>query len=585
MPEGNMNPKTEAAKLICAALKNRYPAMKITKIQLVEMIETPPDSKLGDLALPCHAFSSVFDKGRFGMMILGKSQNDVAKMLFDDVKLPKNSVFKEKSVNGIYLNFFFNRGKFVQQTTKQILKDKSKYGSATKKKKKIMVEFCHANTHKDMHVGHFRTTCLGAALANVLDLYGVKAIRANYQGDVGPHVAKCLWAYQKFHKGKTPKGDKAAWLGKLYAEGTKKSEGHEEEIKALTRKIYDQDASIAPLWRKTRKWSLDAFDKIYKQLGVKFDKLYMESQIWKPGQRIAKKVLEKGIAEISEEATVLNLQKYNLGIFLLLRYDGYPLYSTKDFGLAEAQWKDYKPDLVIHVVGSPQKFYFEQLFKTFEIIGSPLAKKSYHLSYEMVRLKGGKMSSRHGTVVLYVDLVKKAKALLLKEVRKRNKKLASKTAEKIAEKLAIGALKYSMLRYANNRVIVFDLKEVLSFEGETGPYLQYALVRAKKIIKKAGKTATTHSEKCSTEQEFTLAKSLASFPDVVVEAAEQYAPHKVANYAYKLSKQFSTFYEACPVLQAESDKLKAARLSLVQAFAVVLKNALSLLGIEEVEMM
>ena len=254
--------------------------------------------------------------------------------------------------------------------------------------------------------------------------------------------------------------------------------------------------------------------------------------------------------------------------------------------MAQKRFKDYKLDKSIYVVGSEQDFYFKQLFKALEILGFSKVNQLYHLSYELVLDENmKKFSSRLGTAPLYSMLAKKAKEKALKEVKKRNKNLSSKKQIELANKIAVGAMLYLMLNKSNTKRIAFNLAEALSYEGNTGPYLQYALVRANKILKKAiVKPSLANLDVLTSESEYELIKKISMFPIIIEKAAENYSPHLVANYAYDLAKQFSNFYEKCQVIKAK-DKLKKARLALVSAFAQTLKNSLELLGINEVELM
>jgi arginyl-tRNA synthetase len=330
---------------------------------------------------------------------------------------------------------------------------------------------------------------------------------------------------------------------------------------------------------------LDYFGKIYKELGTKFDKLYFEADVEKRATEISKKLLKKGIAKLSEGAIIIDLSKYDLGIFVLLTKDGNPLYESKDLALAEQQFGDFKINRCIHVVGAEQKFYFQQLFKVFELINSPAAGKSQHLVYELVTLKKGKMSSRLGTIILYSQLRDEVLKKTLKEIKKRNPKMGKKQKQKLAKKIGLGALKYGMLRLSCDKLLVFDMEEALQLEGNTGPYLQYAHTRCGAILKKIKKWKSNFENENISKEEKKLIKTLIEFPDVLERAVRDLRPHYICNYAYELANTFNEFYHACPVLKAETKKLRAFRLTLVKAAKITLKNSLYLLGIETPERM
>ncbi|MBU2406601.1 MAG: arginine--tRNA ligase, partial [Nanoarchaeota archaeon] len=501
-------------------------------------------------------------------------------------KLKPTKNIKEIKATGPYLNFFINKSKLTEDTIKQILKEKEKYGKGKKKNKTIMLEFFHANTHKAVHIGHIRTASLGEATSRVLEFDGYNVIRANYQGDIGPHVAKCLWGYLNLKK-KEPKDNKGVWLGKIYAEANKKARQNEkiqEEIKEINKKLYSKDKKITELWKKTRKYCIDDFNDFYKTFGVKFNRLYFESQVEKRGVEIAKELLKKGIAKESEGALIVDLNKYNLGIYVILTSDGHAVYHTKDFALAELKLKEYKIDKSIHVVGKEQEMYFNQLFKTFELTNSKLANKSMHLIYGLVMLPEGKMSSREGNVILYEDLIQNMFKIAEKQIKSRHKKISKKELEKRKQQIAFAALKFSMLNRENNKQIIFDWDKALKFEGKTGPYIQYAHARISSILKRSKIKPKADFNLLKTPEEINLIKSLRAFPEIVEEASKHYKASLVANYSLKLAQSFSEFYEKNQVIKAE-ENLKKARLNLIKAVKQVLKNSLFLLGIEAPEEM
>jgi arginyl-tRNA synthetase len=541
--------------------------VKLDEKRIESLIEVPPKG-MGDYAFPCFVLSSK----------LKKKPQDVAKELASKIKLPKE--IEKVDAVGSYLNFFMNKKLFMEQTIKEINKD---YGSGKKKKEKLMLEFCHVNTHKDFHIGHLRNICIGESLSRILELNGYKIIRTNYQGDIGPHVSKTIWGFINLYNEKAPAKDKGRWLGNIYSDANEKvtdSSELEEELREITKKIYSGDKSLTKVWNMTREWSLDCFNEVYKDLDVKFDKLYFESEMAKPGTEISKELLKKRVAKISDGATIVDLKKYKLGIAVLLTKDGNPLYHAKDFALAEKQFTDFKIDKNIHVVASEQDLYFKQLFKIFDLMGSKGAGKSYHLSYGLVILKTGKMSSRGGNVVSYHELKDKMMKKTIDEVKKRNKDMDEKNVDKIAKQVAIGAMKYEMLSTGSSKDLVFDWEIALKLEGDTAPYLQYSTVRAKRILEKS-KTKPDFKgfEK---EIEYELVKKLSEFPEIVENSASNYRPHLIVNYASSLARMFNEFYEKCPVIKS---KYASSRLEIVNSVEIVLERALNLLGIEVPERM
>jgi len=466
-------------------------------------LEKSPQEEFGDLAFPC------FNLAKVKKM----NPNEIAKEISNKIEIPKDSFIKKIEVRGPYVNFYYNYSELSKLLLEKIFKEKNNYGSSNVgERKKVMVEFCHANTHKGFHIGHFRNICIGESLSRILEFTGHKVIRVNYQGDIGPHVAKCLWGVLKLYKGKHPEENKGEWLGKVYAEANKKvgtNKKLEKEVDEINKKIYAGDKELTKLWKETRKWNLEDFDKIYKELDTKFDRLYFESEVEKRGLQISKTLVKRGIAKISEGAMVIYLEKFGLGVIVLVTKGNTPLYGAKDLGLAENQFYDFNPDKIIHVVGAEQKLYFKQLFKIFELIKSPAANKSYHLVYDLVNLKEGKISSRLGTIVLYSELRDKVKEKVLEEIQKRNPKPTKK--EDLTNIIAIGSMKYGMLKISPEKLITFDWKEALNLEGNTGSYLQYTHTRASSILKKSGKWEPSFSIKKLNDEEKRLIKTFSEF--------------------------------------------------------------------------
>jgi arginyl-tRNA synthetase len=543
-------------------------------------LETPPQPEFGDLASKiCFSLSKKLKKSPF----------DIANEIVKKIKIQKNSLISKVETKAGYINFFFNYPKITEIVLRTILKEKDSYGySDIGEKKRFMVEFAHPNTHKGFHIGHLRNISIGESVSRILEFTGHKVFRTNYQGDIGPHVAKALWGFINLYKCKAPKENKGEWIGEVYTEVNKKFSDDErvnKEIIEINNKLYDRDKEIFKLWKMTRKWSLDDFEKIYKQLGAKFDKYYFEGEVEKRAVEISKELLKKGIAKLSEGAIIIDLSEYNLAVFVLLTREGNPVYESKDLALAEREFGDFKINRCIHVVGSEQKLYFQQLFKVFELIGSPGVGKSYHLVYELVNLKTGKMSSRLGSVVLYTQLRDKILKKIYREIEERNPKLSKKEKQSLAEKIAVGALKYGMLSIGCDKVLVFDWEKALMLEGNTGPYLQYAHTRCNGILNKVKKWEENAVNENLNSEEKKLVKKLSEFPAVIEQALRDFRPHYLCNYTYELATVFSEFYHLCPVLKTEKKELKNFRLSLVKATKITLKNCLYLLGIETPEMM
>jgi len=551
---------------------------KTTKLKESEIILEKPKDNFGDYAFPCFSLAKIYKKNPV----------EIAKDLKNKMK-PFDEIEHIEAVSG-YLNFFINKEFMFEKILKEILKQKEDFGKG-QKKGKIMTEFCHANTHKAFHIGHTRNIALGESISRILEKNGFEVIRVNYQGDVGMHIAKTLWGLQNLKKLKLkePKEERGKWLGIVYATASKVSKENEkitEEINKINQKLYSGDKELTDLWKKTRQWSIDYFENIiYPDFGVKFKRFYFEKEVEKKGTEIAKSLLKKGIAKKSDGAIVMDLKKFGLDIFIILKSDETPLYGTKDLYLAELQNKEYNPNEILHIVGSEQNFYFKQLIKTLELVNPIIAKKEKHITYELVLdSTGRKFASREGIVVLYDDTIKKLTDLAEKEIKQRDSKLKEKELKIRARKIALGAIKYAMLSQSTNKPIVFDEKEIIRFEGDTGSYLLYSYARASSILRKMGKEKQNKTFKIAklNEQEIKLSKALMEFPEIVQKAGTELNPSIVANYAYNLAKTFNEFYHACQVIGSEES---TQRIALVSTSKIVLKEALNLLGIEALEEM
>lgn len=537
--------------------------------QAKEFLEIPPDPKLGDFSLPCFKLS--------------KNSKKFAEKISSTIRIPKNSIVKEIKTMGPFINFYLDRKKFARF----VLTEKR---NISNKKQKIMIEYSNPNPLKGFHVGHLRNTVLGASYCRILEKTGYKIIRANYYNDTGSHVSKTIWAYNKFFKKKEKKvKNKGEWVGKIYSEAVlklKENSKYEEEVLEIQKKIDSKDRKVLSILDKLKEWSIEEFNRIYKELNAEFDYIYYDKDFIVSGKKIVKELEKKNLIEYENGAPIINLEKYNLGKKPLLRSDGTALYITKDLSMAKKRFEKFKLDKSIYVVATEQDYYFKQMFKILELLGFDKTKKLHHLSYELVLdEKMKKFSSRLGTAPLYSLLETKAKEKSLKEVKKRNPKLSEKKQKEISDKIAVSAMIYMMLKKSNKKRIPFDLNNALSYEGETGPYLQYALVRAKKILKKSKiKPSYENLEQLVSEPEYFLIKKLSVFNEVIEKASEAYSPHIVANYAYDLAKAFSNFYEKCPVTKSKKS-LHVARLVLIKAFIDTLKESLSLLGMVEVDVM
>ena len=551
---------------------------KLKEAEIDNIISVPPDPKLGDYAFPCFK--------------LNKNAKEAAEKLKEKIELPK--FLSKVEVVGPYLNFLVNQHVLAEETLKKIYQHAKNYGKPTNfNSKKIVIEYCGPNTNKPLHLGHIRNMALGIAVHNILSFQGNKVHPVNIINDRGIHICQSMLAYQKWGKNKQPdrKGDH--FVGDYYVMFSKKAKDNEDlklEAQELLLKWERDDKDVRTLWKKMNSWVLEGFKETYKRFGVKFDKEYSESAYYEKGKEIALDGLKKKVFEKDHTGAIIApLEKYKLPDKVILRPDGTSVYITQDLYLAGMRYKDFKFNKMIYVVASEQQNHFKQLFKILELLKEPYANGLIHLSYGMVHLPSGRMKSREGTVIDADNLMDETAELAKEELQKRYKNLGQEEIDKRAEFIAIGAIKFFMLKTDATKDIVFNPKESLSFDGETAPYLQYTHARACSILRKAANeydlypTVNLNFE-TFVEEEKAVVKLLYKFPEIIVRAANDYKPHHVGQYLISLAQAFNEFYHKCPVISEVKNQMKA-RLLLVDSVRQVLDNGLNLLGIHAPEEM
>jgi arginyl-tRNA synthetase len=561
-----------------------------------EMLERPPRPEMGDYAYPCFGLAKEKKKAP---MLIAKDIEDVLKKK----NLVPNGAVRDVNATGGYINFFLAWGEISGGMVSDILKADDKFGRPAKvARKKIMVEYSQPNPVHSMHIGHARGTFLGDGLANIFSFQGHDVIRANYMNDCGLQVAKLVTAYQLWGEGKEPPkegdGEKPdVWLWKFYVrfhEEAEKDPSLDEKARENLRLIdVVKDPVAVGLRDKIVGWCVQGFERTYRTVGIKFDDYLYESKFRDEGKKVVEKALKEGFAFESEEKTIVaDLQKHaGMPGFVILRSDGTGLYQTSDLGATIYKFEHFKLDKAIWVVSSQQNLYFQQVKKLFELLGYKWEKNAIHYSFDLVRLPEGTMSSRKGKAVLLDDVIEKLTSMAYDEVNKRNPESEEDIKRHAAAAIGIGALKYAIEKIQPEQGITFDFEKMLSFEGNTGPYLQYAHTRCASILLKAGleqaAVVKMKSAKPSSvaKEEAELVKLLSDFPKVVGVAAEEMHINDICNYAFTVATAFSSFYQACPVLKADDETQKAFRLKLVVATKIVLRNALRILGMEPIERM
>jgi arginyl-tRNA synthetase len=588
--------KSHLAQTIHAAIRQFDGAadLSVTEQDIFTMLEKPPQENMGDYAFPCFRFAKALK------LPPPKIAAELSALLSKD----SSGWIKHTSTVNAFCNIHINHGKMASSMIPHILSGaafKDPFAPA-KSRSKVMVEYSQPNTHKEFHVGHLRNVCLGSSLVKLFRYCGYDVVAANYLGDEGAHIAKCLWMMKKLNIQPTKNEDLGAWLGGIYVKATMALDElkgddlvkAESEISAALAGIESKKGEWFDLWKVTRQWSLDAFKEIYNWVGAEFDRDFFESEVSEQSQDIVTEYLKKGVFKEDQGAVGCDLSDYKLGFMLARKRDGNTLYATKDLALAKRKFEEFKIDRSIYVVANEQNHHFRQVFKTLELMGFEQAKQCFHLSYGMVVLPEGKMSSRAGNTVPFMKLKDSMLAELHSILAKYENEWPKSEIDETAKRLCIGALKYGMLQADPAREIVFNIKDWLSFEGNTGPYLMYSYARTMSIVRKAqeaGHKPYSHSEASSKtfnmehSSESDLLRMIYDFNTVVQDSAEQYRPSHLTSHLYYMCKAFNRFYSDVPILKSESADKIEMRLTLILAFALTLKQGLALLGITPPERM
>lgn len=556
-------------------------------------LSVPPKPEMGDVAFPC------FDTAKAQK----KSPAEVAEILKSKIQNQKSKMIERIEAFGPYVNFFLNANELTKLFFEQFETQGAAYGShADGKGKKVLVEFGCPNPLKVFHLGHLKNLITGESVARIFENAGYDVVRVNYQGDVGMHVAKSLWGmYQTQNEfdavKEKPLVERIAFLGRAYAHGAtqyEKDETAKQEIEEYNEKVYEKDPAIQEVYQITRQWSLDYFETIYKKLDTRFDKLYFESDIFKRGKEIVlsftkKRLFKKPVFKKSEGAIIFPGSEYGLHDRVFINSKGYPTYEAKDLALAERHFRDYQPNLVVHVVGKEQTEYFQVVFRALEQMMPKTKDKEYHLIGGYLQLKGQKkMSSRTGNVIAGDELL----AEVEKRIREIMGERAGEESDDVIRKVTGAALKYAMLKADVSQDAAFDMESSVATVGDSGPYLQYIVARIKSILRKIHEIKDTSDPQISippssgqiSNHEKQLIMALLQFPDAAKRAADQYNPSHIAQYLFSLAQTFNQFYEHCPVLDAEKETRKF-RFGLLHGVEQVMTRGLWLLGIEVVDRM
>lgn len=563
-----MNYKNKVAELIKAHVE--------LDVKTIEgLIEIPPKPEMGDYAFPCFQLS--------------KTMRKAPNMIAEELKNNMSTEGFERIENlGPYLNFFVDKGVFAENTIKMVLEAGDNYGASNEGAgKTVCVEYSSPNIAKPFHIGHLFTTAIGNSLYKMFKKEGYNTVGLNHLGDWGTQFGKLISAYDRWVDEEALEKAPIDELLRIYVkfhEEAKNDPSLEDEARANFKALETGDERATALWTRFRNLSLKEFERVYDLLGVKFDSLAGEAFYNDKMDVVVNELKEKGLLVESNGAQVVMLEEYNMPPCIVLKGDGASIYATRDLAAAMYRKKTYDFHKCVYVVGTPQALHFKQVFKVLELAGHEWSKDCVHVGFGLVKFADRKLSTREGTVVLLDDLFKEAIEKTMEVINEKNPELENK--EEVAKKIGIGAVVFTYLKNSREKDIVFDWKEILSFDGETGPYVQYSYARGNSILNK-GKDCQgiVDYNRLSSKEEFELVKSIANFNNTITLALEKLEPSILTRYVIEVAKGFNKFYNAHSVLNLEDEDLKATRLNLVKASLQVIKNGLELLGIDVVEKM
>lgn len=560
-------------KKLISEILSKHIEMDLKAIE--SLIEIPPRPDMGDFAFPCFKLSKS----------MKKAPNIIALELKD--KFPLKG-FERVEVFGPYLNIFAHKAYFIKTTIENILKEGDNYGASNKGEgKNIIIEYSSPNIAKPFHVGHLFTTVIGNSLYKIFNYQGYNAIGINHLGDWGTQFGKLISAYKRWGNEEALEKEPINELFRIYVKYHEEAEQNPEfevEGRKYFKDLEDGDSEAVYLWDRFRKLSLKEFDKLYGTLNVKFDSYAGESFYSDKMEDVIEEISEKGLLTESNGAKVVMLEEYNMPPCIIKKSDGATIYATRDLAAAMYRKKTYNFSKNIYVVGKDQTLHFKQVFTTLKLLGHQWANDCTHVEFGLVKFADKKLSTRKGDVILLEELLNEAVAKTLETINVKNPTLENK--DEVAEKVGIGAIIFTYLKNYRERDIVFDWSEMLSFEGETGPYVQYTYARGKSILRKIGNIVEDSDySKLNSSEEYELAKTLEEFQSAINAAIDKLQPCMVTRYVIEVAKAFNKFYNSHNVLSEEDMSVKAARINLVKATLQVIKNGLNLIGLDVVDKM
>ncbi|SKC43648.1 arginine--tRNA ligase [Maledivibacter halophilus] len=552
---------------------------KITELdfqEILNMIEIPPDSEMGDFAFPCFKLAKVFRK----------SPNMIAQEIIESIE--ENDLFGKIENAGAYINFTINQETFAKTVIEEVNNQGDKFGSSDiGGNKNVIVEFSSPNIAKPFHIGHIRTTVIGSAINNIYKFIGYNTIAINHLGDYGTQFGKLIVAIKAWGDKSVIESNPIPELLKLYIkfhEEAEKNPQLEDEARMWFKKLEDKNEEATELWKWIRDVSLMEFNRVYDMLGIKFDSLAGESFYSDKMPAVLEEMREKNILTKSQGAEIVDLEKYDMPPALITKKDGSTLYITRDIAAAIYRKKHYDFYKNIYVVGSQQNLHFKQWIKIIDLMGYDWAYDCIHVPFGMISLEEGTMSTRKGRVVFLEDVLNKAVEKTREIISNKNPNLENK--EEVAKQVGIGAVVFQEL--SNNRIkdYTFSWDRTLNFDGESGPYVQYTHARASSLLRKAEIDYKNNIgfDKLSDKESMDIIRILSKFSEVVVDAARKNEPSVVTRYIIDLAQAFNKFYHDHPILTQDKE-IQKARLALVSAVKQAIKNGLNLIGVAAPEKM
>lgn len=562
-------------KVLVATCLKEY-IEELTLEEITALIEVPPNKDMGDFAFPCFKLAKVFRK----------APNMIASELSE--KIEAKGVISKVTPLGGYINFFVNKSQLAETVIKDVLTKKEKYGhSDLGKDKTIVIDFSSPNIAKPFHIGHIRTTVIGNALYKIYDSQGYNTVRINHLGDYGTQFGKLIVAFKLWGSKEAVEANPIPELLKLYIQFHDEAEKHpemEDEARAWFTKLENGDKEAKELWQWFRDESLKEFARVYDLLDIEFDSYNGESFYSDKMDRVINIIKDKGLLKESQGTNIVDLEEYNMPPALITKNDGSTLYMTRDLAAALYRKEHYDFEKCIYVVGSQQSLHFQQLFKVLELVGFEWAKDMIHVSFGMVALEEGTMSTRKGRVVFLEDVLKQAIEKTKETMLAKNPNALN--VDEIAKQVGVGAVVFQELSNSRIKDYTFSWSRTLSFEGETGPYVQYTHARCCSVLRKAEEEVTTdiNYELLTDVDSVEVLKVIASFNKTILNSMRKNEPHIITRFVLDLAQAFNKFYHDNSIL-VEDAELRKARLALVCATRQALENGLKLLGMQAPERM